>query len=83
MSRVLKGVMKKPMLPSTPPLLITRSEAASLLQISVRTLSKLLQNGSLPFVRVGKRSIRILPDDLVRHLETQREASQGVTSFNK
>ncbi len=45
------------------PLLVTRREAASLLNIGVRTLDFLMREGELPAVRIGK-AVRLRTRDL-------------------
>ena len=46
-------------------------QAARSLAISKRTLRRLIANGEIPAVKVG-RSIRILPDDLAEYLRASR-----------
>ena len=41
--------------PPTPPRLLTPSEAAAFLSISLRTLSRLTASGELPYARIGRQ----------------------------
>jgi excisionase family DNA binding protein len=41
--------------PTTPELLLTRDEAAAALKLCTRTVDKLIRNGELPVVRIGRR----------------------------
>jgi excisionase family DNA binding protein len=52
----------------TPKLLLTRSEAAATLSISVRTLDALLARGELPTRRLGRRRL-IARTDLERFIK--------------
>jgi excisionase family DNA binding protein len=38
--------------------ILTRSEAAELLKLPLRTLDYLVATGQIPFTRIGKRSVR-------------------------
>lgn len=61
----------KPALPA--PLLLTAREAAAMLAISERHLWSLTAAGELPFIRVGTRGVRFLPDDLTAWIESRRK----------
>ena len=49
-------------------LLLTVSDAANRLAVSVKTIRRLIDCGELPFVPIG-RAIRIRPDDLQAFVE--------------
>lgn len=53
-------------------LLLTEDEAAKALQVCGRTLRKARQEGSLPFIRIG-RTIRYTETDLTQFIERARE----------
>lgn len=53
-----------------PPTLLTVSEVADLFRVSSMTVYRLIRNGELPAVRVG-RSYRVREDDLHAYLEAQ------------
>ena len=50
--------------------LLTLDEAASILSLSPRTLSRLLRNGEIPTVRIG-RLVRVRTSDLHSWVERQ------------
>jgi excisionase family DNA binding protein len=50
--------------------LLTAQEVADLLRVSSMTVYRLIRNGELPAVRVG-RSYRVRRDDLHQYLELQ------------
>jgi excisionase family DNA binding protein len=52
------------------PTLLTVSEVADLFRVSSMTVYRLIRNGELPAVRVG-RSYRVREDDLQAYLEAQ------------
>src|SRR5688572_26735331 len=61
------------------PLLLTRSEAATALRISVRTLHDLTKSGQIKAVRVGKASLRYTPQELskwIRKLDGRDDGDQ-------
>jgi len=45
--------------PPEPLILVSRAKAAKMLNISARSLDRLIKQGALPCVRVGKRAVRI------------------------
>jgi excisionase family DNA binding protein len=53
---------------STTPQLLTIPQAAAWLQISTRTVRRLIDAKTLPVLRIG-RSVRILPEDLAALLK--------------
>lgn len=52
------------------PQLLTVAEVADLLRVSSMTVYRLIRNGELPAVRVG-RSYRVSEDDLQSYLQAQ------------
>jgi excisionase family DNA binding protein len=52
------------------PTLLTVSEVADMFRVSSMTVYRLIRNGELPAVRVG-RSYRVREDDLQAYLEAQ------------
>lgn len=52
------------------PALLTVAEVADLFRVSSMTVYRLIRNGDLPAVRVG-RSYRVLEDDLQAYLQAQ------------
>jgi excisionase family DNA binding protein len=54
--------------------LLTLAEAAKLLGISVRHLSRLVSAGQLPVVKLSTRVVRISPADLAAYIESRRES---------
>jgi excisionase family DNA binding protein len=52
--------------------LLTLSEVADLLRISVRTVRRLSASGRLPCIRIG-RQLRFRPDDVARQLQAWKE----------
>jgi excisionase family DNA binding protein len=53
-------------------LLWTTSEVAQQLQVSTKTISRLIAQGQLPFIQIG-RSIRIQKTDVCAFLESQKQ----------
>ena len=56
---------------SLPPPLLNPKEAARILDISTRTLARMIKRGDIAFVRVGG-SLRFKPDDLVAFIGENR-----------
>jgi excisionase family DNA binding protein len=54
-----------------PPGLLTASEVAELLKLSVATVRRLQRQRKIPFVKVG-RSVRFVRGDLSAYLERRR-----------
>lgn len=54
----------------TSPALLTVAEVADLFRVSSMTVYRLIRNGELPAVRVG-RSYRVREDDLQSYLQAQ------------
>lgn len=52
----------KPATGTTSRILVSRTEAAAMLSINPRSVAFLIENGSLPSVRVGKRSLLRVSD---------------------
>jgi len=52
--------------------LLTAEEAARFLAVSVSTLERLVRDGELGSIRVGKRSIRYSKNDLNEFIATRR-----------
>jgi excisionase family DNA binding protein len=53
---------------------LTLAEAAKVLGISVRHLSRLISLGQLPVVKLSTRVVRISPADLDAYIESRRES---------
>jgi excisionase family DNA binding protein len=54
-----------------PPLLLTKVEAARLLTVSVRQVSRWLSDGSLAPIRLGPRLVRLSPEELTAFVARQ------------
>ncbi|HWY63247.1 MAG TPA: helix-turn-helix domain-containing protein [Rhizomicrobium sp.] len=52
--------------------LLIIKEAAEILQVSVKTVRRLITAGDLPFVRIAKSCIRIHASDLERYITARR-----------
>jgi excisionase family DNA binding protein len=63
--------MRPEMAPNERPLLISRSESARLLGISLRTLEKMIARGEIPSRVLGRR--RLIPRDFLVMLVKGRE----------
>ena len=57
-------------------ILFTVDQTANLLQVSAKTVSRLVQAGDLPSVRIG-RSIRIEKQSVYHFIETRRQYNSG------
>jgi excisionase family DNA binding protein len=55
-----------------PPILLTREEAAALLQVSTRTLDRLIQRGAFATCRIG-RAVRVPLPALTAYIEQNYE----------
>jgi excisionase family DNA binding protein len=51
-----------------PAQLLTRKAAASLLSIHLRTLDRLLAEGKLPYIKKGRKFVRIKSRDLLNFI---------------
>lgn len=58
------------------PRLLTYPEVAEALQVTERTVRTLCRAGELPYLVIGKGSIRFAPDDLARYLDLQRRGRE-------
>ena len=56
---------------TNPNALISRTEAAERLGVSIRTLEGLMRDRALPFVRVAARRIGFRPADVERFIESR------------
>lgn len=56
--------------------LLTYAEVSEALRVTERTVRSLCRSGELPFVRVGKNSIRFTPEDLGDFIARRREVSR-------
>jgi excisionase family DNA binding protein len=56
---------------------LTAAEAAEYLGVTEKWVRKHSQEGVLPFVRVGKRLVRFLPDDLDEWMREHRNLPAG------
>jgi len=55
--------MSGPKLPGAPRrTLLTAAEVAEILHVSTRSVRRLIKDGKLPIVRVGRRAVRIRPE---------------------
>jgi excisionase family DNA binding protein len=61
---------------SSEKILWTRKEVAEKLQVSTKTISRLINKGDLPFVQIGS-SIRIQKTDVFEFLERQKRYNLG------
>ena len=57
-------------------ILWTTQEVATQLNVSKRTVTRLINNGELPFVQIG-RSIRVSREDLFNFVDQQRRYNLG------
>lgn len=62
--------------------LLTLRQAAETLQVSIRSVRRLLDAGALPAVRVG-RLVRIAPDDLAALIHTHKAPARVGRSARK
>jgi excisionase family DNA binding protein len=62
---------------TVPKLLFTRSEAAQMLALSLRTIDTLVVNKQLKAVRIG-RAVRIPLDELQRFLRRDHSTDRGL-----
>lgn len=53
------------------PEVLTVPEAAAFLRLNVKTLYKLIEDGTVPHVRIGERRIRLVRSSLVAWLASQ------------
>ncbi len=65
--------MTAPHPPDTIPRLLKYNEVAEALGVTERTVRTLCRAGELPFVRVGKQSVRFSPADLSDYIDRQRQ----------
>ena len=57
-------------------ILWTKKEVAEKLQVSTKTISRLITQGELPFIRIGS-SIRIQKTDVFEFVERQKRYNLG------
>jgi excisionase family DNA binding protein len=50
--------------------LLTLSQASKLLNVSIRQIYRLIADGKIPVIMVGKRSPRLRPGDIQHYLES-------------
>jgi excisionase family DNA binding protein len=55
--------------------LLTVEQVAEILQLSTVQVYRYLKDGRLPKVKLGRRAVRVRPEDLERFIEERREAS--------
>lgn len=53
-------------------MLLTMSQAAERLQVSKKTISRRIGDGTLPAIRLGARTIRIDEKELDRYIDERR-----------
>jgi excisionase family DNA binding protein len=58
------------------PICVTKPEVARLLEVSVRTVTRLMRNGALPYLRLG-RAVRFRLEDVQRQLNEQCLVQEG------
>jgi excisionase family DNA binding protein len=63
---------------SANPICVTKPEVARLLKISLRTVTRLMRNGALPYLRLGW-AVRFRLDDVQRYLNEHCLVCEGVT----
>lgn len=56
---------------------VTRFELAQLLQVSLRTVDRIIAAGEIPVRRVRGRAVRFLRSDVEQYLKGGRTASSG------
>jgi len=49
--------------------LLTFTEAAELMRVSLRTIRRIVDSGSLAVIRLGERTLRIRSSEIERYLE--------------
>jgi excisionase family DNA binding protein len=54
--------------------LLTKEAVAKWFQVSTRMVDYLMATGALPFVKLGRRTVRFRRQDVLLHLETRRNA---------
>ena len=47
---------------------LKKTDVQDILQVSQRTVNRILQKGDLPFFRINGRQIRIKPEDLIAYM---------------
>jgi excisionase family DNA binding protein len=52
--------------------LLTKREACALLRVSLPTLNQWHKNGLLPYLKIGKRTVRISADDVRQLLDRSK-----------
>ena len=55
---------------------MTIKQAAERLSVSTKTISRRIQDGSIPIIRLGYKTIRIADADLERYLDKHKENSE-------
>lgn len=58
--------------------LLTKSEAAELLKVSITTLDRLTASGELPSIRISSRCIRYTPEALEAYASERSKPHQRV-----
>jgi predicted site-specific integrase-resolvase len=51
---------------------LSKSEAATQLKISIQTLDKMFKRGELPRIQLTMRRVGVLQSDITQHLENRR-----------
>jgi excisionase family DNA binding protein len=64
-------------LPSAP-ICVTKPEVARLLKVSLRTVTRLMRNGALPYLRLG-RAVRFRLEEVQRYLNEHCLVREGVS----
>jgi len=54
---------------------LTIRQAAEKLQVSTKTITRRLQDGSIPCIRLGARTIRIRSSDLEKYINSKSKQS--------
>ena len=58
--------------PAALPRLLTLQESADILNISMKTLRRRIDEGQLPVIRDGRSIVRVYPADLERYISARR-----------
>lgn len=51
---------------------LTVKQAAERLQVSTKTISRRIEDGSIPVIRLGNKTIRIDENELQRYIDSRR-----------
>jgi len=54
--------------------LLTKREACAILRVTLPTLNQWHKNGLLPYLKIGKRTVRISADDVRKLLDRSKKS---------